>query len=174
MGDQPAAKKAPTATKAKGKAKAKAIDADDLGDDDLDMDLAEHDADKKPRSKDAAKSKRGRPKKSAEGDSADSDSEDLIAGDEDFGDEEVPPEIEEVEAIEATPKPKGRRASAKEKALIKEAFARRALSEEELEAKRNKLKQLIRLGKERRYLTYGEINDHLGEDLVDEIGRAHV
>ena len=166
-GDQPAAKKAPTATKAKGKAKAKAIDADDLGDDDLDMDLAEHDADKKPRSKDAAKSKRGRPKKSAEGDSADSDSEDLIAGDEDFGDEEVPPEIEEVEAIEATPKPKGRRASAKEKALIKEAFARRALSEEELEAKRNKLKQLIRLGKERRYLTYGEINDHLGEDLVD-------
>ena len=166
-GDQPAAKKAPTATKAKGKAKAKAIDADDLGDDDLDLDLAEHDADKKPRSKDAAKSKRGRPKKSAEGDSADSDSEDLIAGDEDFGDEEVPPEIEEVEAIEATPKPKGRRASAKEKALIKEAFARRALSEEELEAKRNKLKQLIRLGKERRYLTYGEINDHLGEDLVD-------
>ena len=166
-GDQPAAKKAPTATKAKGKAKAKAIDADDLGDDDLDMDLAEHDADKKPRSKDAAKSKRGRPKKSAEGDSADSDSEDLIAGDDDFGDEEVPPEIEEVEAIEATPKPKGRRASAKEKALIKEAFARRALSEEELEAKRNKLKQLIRLGKERRYLTYGEINDHLGEDLVD-------
>ena len=166
-GDQPAAKKAPTATKAKGKAKAKAIDADDLGDDDLDMDLAEHDADKKPRSKDAAKSKRGRPKKSAEGDSADSDSEDLIAGDEDFGDEEVPPEIEEVEAIEAAPKPKGRRASAKEKALIKEAFARRALSEEELEAKRNKLKQLIRLGKERRYLTYGEINDHLGEDLVD-------
>ena len=166
-GDQPPAKKAPTATKAKGKAKAKAIDADDLGDDDLDMDLAEHDADKKPRSKDAAKSKRGRPKKSAEGDSADSDSEDLIAGDEDFGDEEVPPEIEEVEAIEATPKPKGRRASAKEKALIKEAFARRALSEEELEAKRNKLKQLIRLGKERRYLTYGEINDHLGEDLVD-------
>ena len=166
-GDQPAAKKAPTATKAKGKAKAKAIDADDVGDDDLDMDLAEHDADKKPRSKDAAKSKRGRPKKSAEGDSADSDSEDLIAGDEDFGDEEVPPEIEEVEAIEATPKPKGRRASAKEKALIKEAFARRALSEEELEAKRNKLKQLIRLGKERRYLTYGEINDHLGEDLVD-------
>lgn len=172
-GDQTPAKKAstatkaPTATKAKGKAKAKAIDADDLGDDDLDMDLAEHDADKKPRSKDAAKTKRGRPKKSAEGDSADSDSEDLIAGDEDFGDEEVPPEIEEVEAIEAAPKPKGRRASAKEKALIKEAFARRALSEEELEAKRNKLKQLIRLGKERRYLTYGEINDHLGEDLVD-------
>jgi RNA polymerase primary sigma factor len=70
-------------------------------------------------------------------------------------------------ATDASAKPKARRASAKEKALIKEAFARRALSEEELEAKRNKLKQLIRLGKERRYLTYGEINDHLGEDLID-------
>ncbi|NDA94419.1 MAG: hypothetical protein EBX90_14270, partial [Betaproteobacteria bacterium] len=131
------------------------------------MDLADQDLSEKSKSKDSAKAKRGRPKKAAEGDTADSEGEDLIAGDEEFGEEEVPPEVEEVEAIEATPKPKGRRASAKEKALIKEAFARRALSEEELEAKRNKLKQLIRLGKERRYLTYGEINDHLGEDLVD-------
>ena len=168
-----AAKKAESASKAKtkatavGKAKTKASDEDDLGDDDLDMDLADQDLSEKSKSKDSAKAKRGRPKKAAEGDTADSEGEDLIAGDEEFGEEEVPPEVEEVEAIEATPKPKGRRASAKEKALIKEAFARRALSEEELEAKRNKLKQLIRLGKERRYLTYGEINDHLGEDLVD-------
>jgi RNA polymerase primary sigma factor len=156
--------------KAKAKTKTKANELDDLGDDDLDMDLADQDLGEKSKSKDSAKSKRGRPKKTSDADATDSDGEDLIAGDEEFGDEEVPPEVEEVEeveAIEATPKPKGRRASAKEKALIKEAFARRALSEEELEAKRNKLKQLIRLGKERRYLTYGEINDHLGEDLVD-------
>ena len=54
-----------------------------------------------------------------------------------------------------------------EKDFFNEIFARRVISERELEAKRDKLKQLIRLGKERRYLTYGEINDQLGEDIVD-------
>jgi RNA polymerase primary sigma factor len=38
---------------------------------------------------------------------------------------------------------------------------------EEYEARRNRLKQLIKLGKDRGYLTYGEINDHLPDDLVD-------
>jgi len=151
----------------KSKTKAKAGGADEIAEDDLDLDVADHAPVARSKSKDASTSKRGRPKKADEAEVSDPVGEDLITGDEEFGDEEVPPEIEEVEAIEVAPKPKGRRASAKEKALIKEAFARRALSEEELEAKRNKLKQLIRLGKERRYLTYGEINDHLGEDLVD-------
>src|SRR3546814_9851761 len=32
---------------------------------------------------------------------------------------------------------------------------------------RNRLKVLIKLGKDRGYLTYGEINDHLPDDLVD-------
>jgi RNA polymerase primary sigma factor len=41
------------------------------------------------------------------------------------------------------------------------------MSEAEIEAKRNKLKVLIKLGKERGFLTYAEINDHLPEDLVD-------
>ena len=40
-------------------------------------------------------------------------------------------------------------------------------SEEELEVKRNKIKSLIKLGKDRGFLTYAEINDHLPEDLVD-------
>ena len=31
----------------------------------------------------------------------------------------------------------------------------------------SRVKELIALGKERGYLTYGEINDHLPEDLVD-------
>jgi len=31
----------------------------------------------------------------------------------------------------------------------------------------SRIKALITLGKERGYLTYGEINDHLPEDLVD-------
>ena len=41
------------------------------------------------------------------------------------------------------------------------------MSAEEYEARRNRLKQLIKLGKDRGYLTYGEINDHLPDDLVD-------
>lgn len=41
------------------------------------------------------------------------------------------------------------------------------LTPEEQEARRNRLKALIKLGKERGYLTYGEINDHLPDDLVD-------
>ncbi|MDD5250055.1 MAG: RNA polymerase sigma factor RpoD [Rhodocyclaceae bacterium] len=37
----------------------------------------------------------------------------------------------------------------------------------DLETKRTRLKNLIALGKERGFLTYGEINDHLPDDLVD-------
>ncbi len=44
---------------------------------------------------------------------------------------------------------------------------RSQLSLEEQEARRNRLKVLIKLGKDRGYLTYGEINDHLPDDLVD-------
>jgi RNA polymerase primary sigma factor len=53
---------------------------------------------------------------------------------------------------------KGKREKGKEKP---------GMSEAEIEAKRNKLKVLIKLGKERGFLTYSEINDHLPEDLVD-------
>ena len=44
---------------------------------------------------------------------------------------------------------------------------RNQLTQEEQEARRNRLKVLIKLGKDRGYLTYGEINDHLPDDLVD-------
>ncbi|CAB1370645.1 RNA polymerase sigma factor RpoD [Denitratisoma oestradiolicum] len=37
----------------------------------------------------------------------------------------------------------------------------------DVEAKRTRLKNLIALGKERGYLTYAEINDHLPDDMVD-------
>jgi RNA polymerase primary sigma factor len=79
----------------------------------------------------------------------------------------------EAEAIDEPPPPpppkaKARDKRAKEKALIKEALSyNQGNSEEELEAKLNKLKLLIKLGKERGFLTYAEINDHLPEDLVD-------
>ena len=38
---------------------------------------------------------------------------------------------------------------------------------EDAEARRTRLKNLIKLGKERGYLTYAEINDHLPDDMVD-------
>ncbi len=41
------------------------------------------------------------------------------------------------------------------------------LTQEQAEARRTQLKNLISLGKERGYLTYAEINDHLPDDLSD-------
>ncbi|KAG0929122.1 hypothetical protein G6F31_017463 [Rhizopus arrhizus] len=61
------------------------------------------------------------------------------------------------------PKRGGKRGKADPKDLI----ARGPVTPEEYEARRNRLKQLIKLGKDRSYLTYGEINDHLPDDLVD-------
>ncbi|HMN66231.1 MAG TPA: RNA polymerase sigma factor region1.1 domain-containing protein, partial [Burkholderiaceae bacterium] len=56
---------------------------------------------------------------------------------------------------------------AKEKQLLKEFGGRQGITEEQREVTRNKLKQLIKQGKDRGFLTYAEINDHLPEDLVD-------
>jgi len=56
--------------------------------------------------------------------------------------------------------------TAKEKALVKE-FERRELSPADAEARRTRLKNLIVLGKERGFLTYAEINDHLPDDMLD-------
>ncbi len=64
-------------------------------------------------------------------------------------------------------KPKTRqRLTAKEKALVRE-FERKELSPAEAEARRLRLKNLIVLGKERSYLTYAEVNDHLPDDMMD-------
>ncbi|HEY5637828.1 MAG TPA: RNA polymerase sigma factor RpoD, partial [Burkholderiales bacterium] len=41
------------------------------------------------------------------------------------------------------------------------------MPKEDAEARRTRLKTLIKLGKERGFLTYAEINDHLPDDLVD-------
>ena len=60
-----------------------------------------------------------------------------------------------------------RRGGKRGKADPKDLIARGPVSQEEYEARRNRLKQLIKLGKDRGYLTYGEINDHLPDDLVD-------
>ncbi|MCB5362952.1 RNA polymerase sigma factor RpoD [Pusillimonas sp. CC-YST705] len=63
-------------------------------------------------------------------------------------------------------KPMGKRGGKRGKA-DKESGGRNQLTLEEQEARRNRLKILIKLGKDRGYLTYGEINDHLPDDLVD-------
>jgi RNA polymerase primary sigma factor len=126
-----------------------------------------------------AKAAKGRPPPAAKGPKAKglpgADEADLdLAADADDGLEEVDGDVgvdaEIVEEAPAPPPPKSkaRDKRAKEKALIKEALSyNQGSSEEELEAKLNKLKLLIKLGKERGFLTYAEINDHLPEDLVD-------
>jgi len=50
-----------------------------------------------------------------------------------------------------------------ERELLRRAESR----PEDVEARRTRLKTLIKLGKERGYLTYAEINDHLPDDMVD-------
>jgi RNA polymerase primary sigma factor len=81
------------------------------------------------------------------------------------GDDTVDPAVQVAEKLTGKQRAKDRRA--KEKAL-KEALERSYHgTEEDLEARRNKLKSLIKLGKERGFLTYSEINDHLPDNLVD-------
>jgi len=63
-------------------------------------------------------------------------------------------------------RPKSRGLTAREKALVRE-FERKELSPQEAEARRTRLKNLIVLGKERGFLTYAEINDHLPDDMMD-------
>ena len=56
--------------------------------------------------------------------------------------------------------------TAKEKALVRE-FERTTLSPVEAEARRLRLRNLLMLGRDRGYLTYAEVNDHLPEDMTD-------
>ena len=86
-----------------------------------------------------------------------------IGGFDDEGDSDSAPE----EIVEVVVPKKGKSRKASERALMKEALALPASTPEEQEARRNKFKQLIRLGKERGFLTYAEINDHLPQDLVE-------
>ena len=96
----------------------------------------------------------GRPPKDAK--PAESSGGDFDDGGDNDGDAEPIPEIK-------IPKGRGKRSKADPKDLI----AHGPVTPEEYEARRNRLKLLIKLGKDRGYLTYGEINDHLPDDLVD-------
>ncbi|WP_408637956.1 RNA polymerase sigma factor RpoD [Oxalobacter vibrioformis] len=71
----------------------------------------------------------------------------------------------EMKAAERT-RAKDRRA--KEKALLKDALSSDSeATAEEIERRRERLVALIKLGKERNFLTFAEINDHLPEHIVD-------
>ncbi|MGC1443197.1 MAG: RNA polymerase sigma factor RpoD [Burkholderiaceae bacterium] len=72
-------------------------------------------------------------------------------------------------AKEEEPKPsKGRRTSrAKERALLKEFGGKPGLTDAQRETTRENLRTLIKMGKERGFLTFAEINDHLPQELID-------
>jgi len=89
---------------------------------------------------------------------------------------EFQPENDEIAALnaveraelKAVDKARAKDRKAKEKALLKDAFSSDTeATEEELERRRQKLKALIKHGKERGFLTFSEINDHLPENIVD-------
>ena len=76
-------------------------------------------------------------------------------------------DVPEVVEVAAAPVKAKRGARAKEKALLKEFGGKQGLTEADREATRNKLKQLIKQGNDRGFLTYAATNDHPPEDLVD-------
>ncbi len=145
--------KASKSTKAKGKAKAKAKTDSDAEEDD---DLAEFDSD----------------------DSSDDD----IFSDLDDGDGEEYEDIPDIDDIDeeelgdnddaetSTESTHSKRKTKQQRELaVREAMLKGYGSEEETtEDRRSKLMTLIRMGKERGYVTYGEINDNLPTSLVDD------
>ena len=100
-------------------------------------------------------------------DDAGGDDYDMISTDD--GDGDLDGEEEVVEDVPVVAKGKSRDKRSKEKALIKEALAsvKQGVTEEEMELRRSRLRQLIKLGKERGFVTYAEINDHLPEGLTE-------
>ncbi|MGO3130476.1 MAG: RNA polymerase sigma factor RpoD [Alcaligenes sp.] len=113
--------------------------------------VAKKAAAKKTAVKVAAGGRRGRPAKNANNDGID------FVDDDEIGEEEAIPDL----------KPVAKRGAKRAKAEKDVFGVRGQLSPEEQEARRNRLKALIKLGKDRGYLTYSEINDHLPDDLVD-------
>jgi RNA polymerase primary sigma factor len=81
---------------------------------------------------------------------------------------EFTPENDEVAALNAVERAELKAASKARERKAKGLDAlNQAGSAEELEKRRLQFKNLINLGKDRGYLTYAEINDHLPENIVD-------
>jgi RNA polymerase primary sigma factor len=84
-------------------------------------------------------------------------------------DDEVETAAEVTETAEKAKPLRMKLSKAKERALMKEfGLDDTVLTEEEAKLRREKLKQLIKLGKTRGYLTHAEINDHLPDKLVEQ------
>ena len=66
-----------------------------------------------------------------------------------------------------TDRQKARDRKAKEKALLKEFAAQQLGTEEQQELRRSRLKTLIKMGKSKGYLTHGEMNDVMSDELSD-------
>ena len=114
--------------------------------------------------KTTAAAKRGR---KAKGDDLDEDFSDVEA---EFAEEEVAEEAstEQAATVEKVKPLRMKLSKAKERALMKEfGLDEAVLSEEEVSTRRQRLKELIKLGKTRGYLTNAEISDHLPDKLVD-------
>jgi len=125
-----------------------------------------------------AKGKRGRkPKAETTSKKAEQQQQQPSELDEDFTDADVEMEADaDVAAADEgagddKPKAKPLRmkvSRAKERALMREfGLDETALTEEEVNKRRQELKTLIKMGKTRGYLTHQEINDHLPEKLVE-------
>ena len=72
------------------------------------------------------------------------------------------------EAAKELQKVRAAKAKDREKAILEAAVDGQGQpSEVDAESRKTRLKTLIKLGKERGYLTYAEINDHLPDDVVD-------
>jgi RNA polymerase primary sigma factor len=83
-------------------------------------------------------------------------------------DDDATPSEDSTPAVGKVEKVRARDRRAKEKALLKDAFASsQPGTVEELEERRSKLRALIKLGKERGFLTYAEINDHLPDNFTE-------
>jgi RNA polymerase primary sigma factor len=120
---------------------------------------------------DSSPAKRGRPPKArAEEDEEEDVEGGAVAAADPAMDSDDLPDDDDLDAkkADAVILPKRGRGKAKDKALINSAYLSSAnASAEELELRRTQLKSLIKMGKERGYLTFAEINDHLPDDAID-------
>ena len=67
----------------------------------------------------------------------------------------------------AVGRPAGKKKDAANKAALLAQAVNQQDSKADVEARRTRLKNLIMLGKERGYLTYAEVNDHLPDEMLD-------